>query len=125
MKGTKIGIPMMEGNNITEMYVKKIVSLKWNSLYVKIYAKIEPKRQSKSAPIIGIRILRINGSLIPSHANLKLLEMFAPMVSNEGNAKILVSISRLDLNALIAVINKGIKQNNVQTVTQDTTKIWV
>ena len=34
MKGTRIGIPIIDGNNITEIKIIKIVSLKWNSLYV-------------------------------------------------------------------------------------------
>ena len=82
-----------------------------------MYARIEPSRQLKNAPIRERIILLINDVFTASHAWEKLNAMFSPKRLASGSANMFVIISSLDFRELITVIASDKNENNVAAIT--------
>ena len=82
-----------------------------------MYARTEPSRQLKNAPIRERIILLINDVFTASHAWEKLNAMFSPKRLALGSANMFVIISSLDFRELITVIESDKNENNVAAIT--------
>ena len=82
-----------------------------------MYARTEPSRQLKNAPIRERTILLINDVFTASHAWEKLNAMFSPKRLALGSANMFVIISSFDFSELITVIESDKNENSVAAIT--------
>ena len=82
-----------------------------------MYARTEPSRQLKNAPIRERIILLINDVFTASHAWEKLNAMFSPKRLALGSANMFVIISSFDFSELITVIASDKNENSVAAIT--------
>ena len=82
-----------------------------------MYARAEPSRQLKNAPIRERTILLINDVFTASHAWEKLNAMFSPKRLALGSANMFVMISSFDFSELMTVIESDKNENSVAAIT--------